>query len=72
MHADDGNSQFACAYEATHVEEATELEGIVSQLVDAGSDADAEKLFNRYHQIVCPHSTSSHWCRLLQMGLQAE
>ena len=56
MDADDteeeGTAHFACAYEATHVEEAAELEGIVSQLVDAGSDADAEKLFTRYHQIV--------------------
>ena len=52
MDGDDGNVQFACAYETTHVEEAAELQGIVSQLVDASRDADAEKLFTRYHQIV--------------------
>ena len=46
------NEGFACAYEATHVEEAGELADIIIQLQGAAGRADAEGLFTRYHKIV--------------------
>lgn len=72
MDAEDDHVQFACAYEATHVEEAAELESIVSQLVDAGGDPDAEKLFNRYHHIVCLNTISCCSCRGASMMPDAD